>query len=100
MLTPTATAVRVVAIKRSELHIAFGCTLLRPLQEVDRKRQEVGRKSYTFVGSGEDKLHFSCRHTEKNVFLYDVKRTNYTVVGNRQKKLYFCRLQRRKSIFL
>jgi hypothetical protein len=61
--------------------------------------QEVDRKGYTFVGSGEDKPHFSCKHTEKNVFLYDVERTNYTFVGNRQKKLYFCTQQRRKTIF-
>jgi hypothetical protein len=87
MLTPTATAV--VARKRSELHIAFGCTLLRPLQEVNRKRQEMDRKSYTFGGSGEDKLHFSCRHTEKNAFLYDVERTNYVFVRSRQKKTVF-----------
>jgi len=30
----------------SEIHIAFGCTVLRPVREVDRK-------SYTVVGSGE-----------------------------------------------
>jgi hypothetical protein len=59
MLTTTATAV--VAKTLSELYIAFGCTPV-PLQEVEKK-------SYIFVGSGEDKLHFCKKQAEKTVFL-------------------------------
>ena len=99
MLTTTATAV--VAKMLSELYIAFGCTPVRPLQEVEKK-------SYIFVGSGEDKLHFCKKQAEKTVFLQEAERTNYIFVANRQKKkiflqeaekkkLYFCRKYRKKA---
>jgi len=65
-------ATAVVARMRSELHIEFGCTLLRPLQEVDRK-------SYTVVGSGEDMLYISRKQTGKTIFLQRVDRNDYII---------------------
>jgi len=76
MLTPTATAV--VAGMGSELHIEFGCTVLGPLQEVDRK-------SYTAAGSGQGIMYVCGKQTGKTVFLQEVETTNYILAEVKRK---------------